>query len=291
MSIKLHHGHRLTLGADPFDFIVQARAVLDPVRDRLDARLLAHTAAILIDKAIADGTATPEHPVSAAYMANEDDQAKLSKEDRLQDPNRFELTIGRDPRTGRLGVLTYVEQPELLSTFRSLPHVEQYAYWDNTDRPKGVTAKQWETRARFWDRLVGWDPPAERMFSWVLRTEYHPGMILIAGFTKDEVHPLVIEEVPDDDRRSRYLARRAVMNAGYRGTTDPNTVMRTMWVLADDRRYPEVVDLARPLLVHITPDALRGTVTPKIEDVEAKRSALAAAAETAATRLVKTDGN
>lgn len=44
-------------------------------------------------------------------------------------------------------------------------YVEDYSYWNNTDQPDHVTARNWNARAALWDRLIGWDPPSMRGFT------------------------------------------------------------------------------------------------------------------------------
>lgn len=33
------------------------------------------------------------------------------------------------------------------------PWVEDYAYWNNTDQPEGITQKQWDARGKVWDKV------------------------------------------------------------------------------------------------------------------------------------------
>jgi hypothetical protein len=41
---------------------------------------------------------------------------------------------------------------------KNLGIVREYGYWNNSDRPEGLTAEQWEERRRAWDKL---DVPAQ----------------------------------------------------------------------------------------------------------------------------------
>lgn len=308
MSTKLHHGHRITLGADPFDLIVQARAVLDPVRDRLDAKILAQLATRIIDQATygQGGHPTPEptgnpgvdalhreilsNPIWRAFNEYDEEQRKLSVHSFGHDPNRFELAFGRDPDTERIGVLVYTERSELSDAFQALPQVEAYGYWNNTDQPDDVSDAEWADRRTFWDRVLGDGVPIERTLSWVLRGEYDPGMIQMAGSWDGDPSSVLFSQIPSMEERARGIAVQAVLTAGIRGVPQ-GRITRLLFPLTSTSRYPEVVDLARPLLVEITPEVLLGKTTPAVDDVNAKRAALTAAAEEAAARLVKTDGN
>lgn len=43
---------------------------------------------------------------------------------------------------------------------------EQYPYWNNTDRPDGMTKADWAARAAIWDRVIGDEPPAASCVTW-----------------------------------------------------------------------------------------------------------------------------
>jgi len=47
------------------------------------------------------------------------------------------------------------------------PYVEEYGYWNNTDRPENLTNRQWETRRKNWDCCI--DPP-----DWDMRMTIEP---------------------------------------------------------------------------------------------------------------------
>lgn len=42
------------------------------------------------------------------------------------------------------------------------PAVSEYRYWNNSDRPSGISQKEWDRRAGAWDRVLGMDAPATR---------------------------------------------------------------------------------------------------------------------------------
>ncbi|EYR64877.1 hypothetical protein N866_03270 [Actinotalea ferrariae CF5-4] len=299
MSTKLHHGYRLAEGVDPFDFIATVRAHIDPVRDRADARILAERTIDIIDKAAVRGAVTHagtdlaalmKTPLISAYMAYEEEQAELKDTDRRQDPNRFELSIGRDSVSGRHAVLLFAEESSLVEAFRTLPEVEQYGYWNNTDRPDDVTKAQWEDRRAFWDRVLpGYTAPVVAMMSWRLRGTYDGAMTgLVANRS-----PLILEELPDLDRRARRAAHSAVADAAVRALPDRNE-MNAVWRVVsrsfDTTQFPEVVDAAAALLpAEVDMDLLLGDRPLLIDDVDTKRAAFLGLAEAAGKRLLQAE--
>ncbi|MPV50091.1 hypothetical protein GCG21_08740 [Pseudactinotalea sp. HY160] len=243
MSTKIYNGHRIATD-DIFAFTDRLRAVLDPVRDRLDARLIADKMTTAIDNQLfglpaedsdnaasrASEAAIIAHhrriPVAveaqAALMGHMFDQSKLRHEGKTggidYDPNRFELTIGRlpetgdrqtsDSETGDLLAITYCERDELTAAFRALDGVSEYSYWNNADEPDDVTAEEWDARRDAWHRVLGDDTPAQRMLSFTLRSD--PGADFDLG-ASDPVHPLVLAGLPNIKLRARRLAQKIAM--------------------------------------------------------------------------------
>jgi hypothetical protein len=293
MSTKLHHGYQLTVGTDPFAFIASARAALDPVRDRADAAMLAERAIDILDRAILKPeptsdpdrfTAVTKTPLHRALSELNDEQSKLKENDWRRDPTRLELAIGRDPLTGRLGVLLFAEERLLIEAFRALPGIAEYGYWNNSDQPGGVTDAQWDERREFWDRVLpGYDPPSVAMFTWSLRGAHDTGLIRLAG----DSSPLILEAVREPDTRARQIARRAVSAAACTDVTDVDRVMTLVSRSMNTTRFPEVVDAARALLVTDVDIALlRCERLPAIDDVDLKRVALRGLAAAAGQRLM-----
>lgn len=56
-------------------------------------------------------------------------------------------------RTG-LYVLLYTEQAAYHQIWESLPGVQEYAYWNHTDAPEGMSRSRWERRRQRWNELL-----------------------------------------------------------------------------------------------------------------------------------------
>jgi len=292
MSTKIQHGYRLGEGVDPFVFITAAREALDPVRDGLDARLLATEAALLIDVADMSGQPRPANPVAQAYTKHLDAQDKLGPTRRGHDPHRCELSIGLDPRTGRHGILLYADAPEMTEAFEAMADVEHYGYWNNSDRPGSVSPAQWRARGDFWDRILpDHRPPAEATLSWTLRGTHDIGLMNLATRQDDGgVHPLLLEHLPSKDSRARGRAQTAVTSSGPR---DREFRMSDFVRLMHPSDYPEVVEATADVLADLDEPALRGTDHGEPQDPALDATARARIdelAEAAYRRLAASDG-
>jgi hypothetical protein len=65
----------------------------------------------------------------------------------------FKITFLHDFETGKLYCLP-VGSREFIKLFESLPEVSEYAYWNNSDHPDGITDEEWDERKEVWNRLA-----------------------------------------------------------------------------------------------------------------------------------------
>jgi hypothetical protein len=171
MSTKIHNGFRLAEGTDLEAFKQTVRDVIDPLRDQEDLKLVAIETAKSIDSRWLAGEPIPAGAAATAYAQWAEAQSRMSVRDYDHDLNRFELSIGTDPGTGRIMVIVRAENHVLLDAFEDLDGVEEYGYWDHTDsRPEGVTRADWKIREAAWDRMLpGLGKISATMDTWVLR--------------------------------------------------------------------------------------------------------------------------
>ncbi len=234
----------------------RVRAVMNPVRDRLDAKVLAEAAVRLIDDADLAGAARPKSPLAKAFMEFDEQQHKAGKGSWEHDPNRFEMSLGQDAKTGRVLVLVRAERPEFRDAFAAMDEVAEYAYWNNADQPEGITESEWRQRKDAWNRVLpGAGVPADTMLDMRLRVDHFVGMLTLAQH-KDGVHPLILDTLPTREQRARRLLRAARYRVA-RDSDDLWGMMRTV-----ERGLPEVAADLAPLLSDITAADLTGSGTP-----------------------------
>lgn len=183
MSIKIYSGYTLKPDTNVFEFTEKLRGVLNPIRDRIDAEIIYGYAVMEFDSNLFSNNLDVElktenelkRTVWNTGLSNYiKDQKNVNKNSYSYDPNRFEATFGRDERTGRILVITYCENKQLMDAWHSLPEVSEYGYWNNTDEPENVTSEEWDERGNVWDRVIGHNAPSEGMLSFVLRATSRP---------------------------------------------------------------------------------------------------------------------
>lgn len=65
----------------------------------------------------------------------------------------FSLTFF--PDGDRFLGIAYTEHQHWFEQWLAQPGVSEYAYWNNTDRPRHVTEADWQLRKESWDRVLG----------------------------------------------------------------------------------------------------------------------------------------
>lgn len=75
----------------------------------------------------------------------------------------FQLTLF--PDKDRFLGIAFTEHEHWFRHWLLQPSVREYRYWNNTDRPSGISQKEWDRRAQVWDRVLGRDAPSTRGFT------------------------------------------------------------------------------------------------------------------------------
>ncbi|MCU6481958.1 hypothetical protein [Arthrobacter sp. A2-55] len=164
--------YRLAEGTDLFDFLEDFKAAMNPIRDRLDARMLTEKAMRIIDQAALRGEPLGwASPWDQAWRRYRTEQSETSRYRREFDPNSLSVTIGRDPETRRLLARLVIDgHREYPTAFAAMDGVEPY--WDRGDlqfdEDDNIIPSEQELA---WVRTAGRRRADESMFSYSLRTE------------------------------------------------------------------------------------------------------------------------
>ena len=73
-----------------------------------------------------------------------------------------------------------------LDFLREMPELQSYGFWDNTDRPKGVSRREWERRESVWRAMLKpdhWgDVASLEIVTWIRFAEVSPVLDLAAEY-------------------------------------------------------------------------------------------------------------
>jgi len=199
MSAKIYSGLRFT-SCDLLEVHQQIMA-FRPIVARLTAdalsAFLAKAATERIDKAAMGGAACK----SPLFESLQEfwDREKGIKETQRRDPRvDFEFKVFVLPFEGRIYGIASSEQGEWVDVLKKQDWVEDWSYWNNSDRPKGIPQEEWDERSRVWHDVLAQSPAM-----------LPSGCGLIADLSDSTYLPMapdVLPFVPSVEERARRIA-------------------------------------------------------------------------------------
>lgn len=184
MSTKIYNGFSLS-GIKTLwelnDWVQQLRNQCLPLAIESVASEIARNAALKYDMASLSGPhradegdgeplprSNPFHDAYLNFLKSYQEIQKTGYRNPLVD---FDFNISLLPVEDRVLGIFESEQTSWRDVLFSHQEVEDYAYWNQVDRPSGLSQQEWEERARLWkEALPGGAAPDERGFNFVIVT-------------------------------------------------------------------------------------------------------------------------
>lgn len=207
MSTKLHHGYRIDAAEAGVAGDGLARlprrltAVFTPVYEAEYLRCVVAMAAAMWDAGVASRY---DSTLAAADMALLEAQADIARTG-VRNPRldfQCEVSVLCDPDDDEhLYALLFTERDAYRQAWLSIPGVDPWPYWNNTDRPDELTEAEWDTRRSTWDRVLPANSaPAKVGWSWSLLPSGH------TMFASRQDDDRLARYLPSDQQRARALA-------------------------------------------------------------------------------------
>ncbi len=128
------------------------------------------------------------------------DRVHKVKTTQRRDPEiDFMFDISVFPLDGDILGIMFCEHEPLKGLWMSQKGIEDYHYQDSTDRPEQIPEAEWDQRREDWDKVLGWETPAQQGFSHTIFSEFDSTPRL----QQEEVLPYI----PDFNKRCRWAAR------------------------------------------------------------------------------------
>jgi hypothetical protein len=166
MSTKIYNGYRLQCTLEQLDKRMRTfRKAIKETGEFVFNDLVAHMAANVIDRL---ALKLPIHPclyedryigkqfsaLNLAYMHAHTEALKASKASFCDPIFDFTCEVVVFLHRKKLYAMLFTDQRKFRNLWEALPWVYPFTYYDNTDHPEDMTAKQWEARGRLWDKLL-----------------------------------------------------------------------------------------------------------------------------------------
>lgn len=157
MSYKIHDG--LRINTTDFQHVFGLLTAFNEVAKQIGLATYSKTVYKLAVRRFDQCTLTGEkekyscetHAV-VQIMDRQNQIRKMNSRDPFAD---FDCEISIFPLEDCFLLLVNAEQEEFLEAFKKIEGVEEYAYWNNTDKPDRCTEEEWEHREEVWDKAFG----------------------------------------------------------------------------------------------------------------------------------------
>ena len=195
---------------------------------------------------------------------------KKVKDDNLRDPEvDFEVDLYFFHVKEKLLCMFFAERKEFREIFEGSRGVEEYGYWNNTDRPDGISSREWNQRLSDWKKAI---PELSVV------TDHGFKISLVGDHALGLVHRKeAIPFVQEKGRRAEKLAKRLLLNERMRKMSEgvnirlPEEMMRlfhqaTEWQNSDDGKiaHAKKIEEILPKLKDLTEEDLTLKITPNL---------------------------
>lgn len=261
MSTKIHYGKKLTVEGD-FLQVLEALKKFGEEEIRPHAKqVILHFISQLFFKATdkarylnlasgGDGIFDEEAIFENIYDEMLERRSEIlhqGKRDRQLDIE-VSITLLPTETPGEFLVFPIADNSQMMEKLGELPGLVEYAYWNNTDQPDGITDEEWDARGRAWDKALGDDGiPALSGFSITL--------VPASDFPRVSLNA-VKANPPSDECRLEYILdseyrKWADIICEERGVRGISQIMETHAALKAspewELRKAEILDLLAPL--------------------------------------------
>lgn len=122
------------------------------------------------------------------------------------------------PSDNYILAMLFAEQSAYVETFKRMPGVQEYFYWNNTEVPDDVTKRDWNTRKERWDIAAGYTGiPSLEGFN-------VPCYIQLPFIDPNDVHKYIKERFNMDVRTNNYASKIVILRK-YRELADKQNLL------------------------------------------------------------------
>lgn len=194
MSSRIHNGFRIDhcdLGRLS-EALAELRAAVTPLAKREHAELVATRTCSLIDRTLAKNRDWPASPLGTIWRDVDEASSKILSSG-MRDPScdfGFEISLIPDASTSSIYGILHCERDSWRRLWMRRKEVSDHSWWNNSDRPSGVTAGDWRRRGETWERIM-------------------PSMVPAAHGMSALISPVrLMHTLPDPMRHQPSLAKR-----------------------------------------------------------------------------------
>ncbi len=163
MSTKIYSGFKFNSGSlqELQSFLMRWRATLKPLhRDEL-AKVHARIATDTFDQSLINPKARAgKTPLVEAFNSVMERQREIKKTGYRDNEVDFDFEVSFLPHGRKIYGIIFTERGKWRDLFMEQPEISDFSYWNNSDKPEGITAQEWKHRYKVWDKILISGPDA-----------------------------------------------------------------------------------------------------------------------------------
>lgn len=268
MSTKVYNGFRIggLSMTQLHNLVGEFRQKATYSAETMLAQFVAQRLADVVDGAMVEGKALPENVYRTILNEVRERQIKVEQTMRRDPAVDFSFNLSFTPmEEGDILGIFYTEKSELANLWRSMPGIEDYAYWNNSDKPDGVTEEQWDERGRRWEDAVGSSPVSMKSFT----ADVVPSQFWYV----EGLEAKVAQIFPSEQARLTSMAQAAVVSQIMAQAADTDEAYTLYSMMGRWLRSPLGVERVEVMKLEVA-TVLEPTLTHYLPGYPAKRSLL-----------------
>ncbi len=156
MSTKIYTGIRFSTDNlnDVVNILQQFRSSLEYLIHDKTLTYLIKSAILKMDKdALSEQQTNKNNYFSDSFIELMDKQHNISINKKRHPDVDFKTSVTIFPHNGTFYGMVFTEQNEFYNLLLQYPIVEEYSYWNNTDKPNNITEDEWLMREDIWNDI------------------------------------------------------------------------------------------------------------------------------------------
>lgn len=162
MSTKIYKGFKIKTNSfsEVLSIIQNFRPWINKEAEKLMDRFMEN-----LDKSRNGPTEDPVKAKVDNYMIWLDFREKILRQKKLRMPNvDTDFSVSLIPHNGELLGIVYTAHQTWFDEWCKQPKIQEYCYWNNTDKPDEISDEEWEAREKTWNILT-YEPVNIQSFS------------------------------------------------------------------------------------------------------------------------------
>lgn len=163
MSTKIYSGFKFNSGSlqELQSFLMRWRATLKPLHRAELAAVHARIATDTFDQSLINPKSKARKtPLLEAFNSVMERQHEIKKTGRRDNEVDFDFEVSVMPHGRKIYGIIFTERGKWRDLFMEQPEISDFSYWNNSDKPEGVSSQEWKRRYKVWDKILISGPDA-----------------------------------------------------------------------------------------------------------------------------------